>query len=166
MMSTKDFSSVQERTIAEYLGWKVVTGSGSRAGCPGDITSDSWLGECKTHVNSGKKISFNRSVWNKISCEAASKFKYPVLFVDDGSQSISRTWCLFPYKVISDPGYCVVDIDLEVRANIVFQHSQMLEMYNSLRRKHDPNEIILSVPFCDTYLGIVPLEVFRQMFGE
>ena len=42
-MSTKDFSSVQEHSIANSLGWKVVSGSGARNFHPGDIVSESGL---------------------------------------------------------------------------------------------------------------------------
>ncbi len=70
-------------------------GSGSRAGHPGDVISDEWLGECKTHTSPGHTIQFYQSVWNKLSDEAFSQHKFPVLFVDDGSQNLRNTWCLF-----------------------------------------------------------------------
>ena len=93
--STKYYSTKQENLIADYLGWKVVTGSGARAFHPGDVVSDQWLGECKTHTEPFSNLRFDFDVWTKISREAASQFKKPVLFVDDGSQTIERTWCLF-----------------------------------------------------------------------
>lgn len=94
MKGTKEFSDKQERMIAEYLGWKQVTGSGSRNFHPGDVVGDEWLGECKTHVNSGHRITFNFRVWDKIAEEAVSQLKYPVLFADDGSQLLENTFCL------------------------------------------------------------------------
>ena len=92
--SKKDSSKLQESSIANFLGWKVVSGSGSRFE-PGDISSDNWLGECKTHVEGGHRIEFHKNVWEKIKIEAMSKFKMPVYFVDDGSQSLKHTWVMF-----------------------------------------------------------------------
>lgn len=91
----KYYSSKQENMISKLLGWSVVSGSGSRSLHPGDIVAEEWLGECKTHETSGHRITFTYSVWKKITDEAVSKFKFPALFVDDGSQNISDTWCMF-----------------------------------------------------------------------
>ena len=88
MKGKKYYSNKQETTVASYLGWSVVTGSGSRSTLPGDIQSDEWLGECKTHETTGHKIIFYHSVWTKLQDEAISKYKFPALFVDDGSQKV------------------------------------------------------------------------------
>lgn len=93
---TKYYSSIQEKMIASYLGWSVVVASGARRFHPGDIQSDSFLGECKTHTSPQKRISIYKSVWNKISTEAMSTFRKPVLFVDNGTQKIENTWCVLP----------------------------------------------------------------------
>ena len=69
-MATKEYSSVQEHKVADALGWEVVTGSGARPTVPGDVKSDKWLGECKTHTEKGQKIFFDLAVWQKISKEA------------------------------------------------------------------------------------------------
>ena len=83
-----------EKMIANYLGWKQVSGSGSRPMHPGDVISEEWLGECKTHITSGQKIIFYFDVWDKLAEEAVSQFKNPVLFVDDGSQTIDKTFAM------------------------------------------------------------------------
>ena len=93
------FSDKQERQIASELGWSVVVGSGARHLYPGDVRSVEWLGECKTHATSNKPILFDMKVWDKISKEAAARQRYPVLFVDDGSQTLSKTWCMIPESV-------------------------------------------------------------------
>lgn len=108
-MSTKDYSCRQEHRIASALGWDVVSGSGARPCVPGDIISDDWLGECKTHVDPGKPIAFNHKVWLKICDEAAMKHRSPALFVDDGSQSLSNTWVLCYYHTISKPELFKID---------------------------------------------------------
>lgn len=134
LQSTKYYSSIQEKRLASALGWQTVSGSGSRACRPGDIHSSIWLGECKTHTESNKNIQFKFSVWNKIRDEAISQFKYPVLFVDDGSQLPAKTWCMtsvfqeptlhsdiqyieYPYKVL--------------KSGISFNHDDMLDILRS-----------------------------------
>lgn len=97
-MATKDYSSKQEKMIADYLGWECVVASGARDCHPGDIITDNWLGECKTHVTTGNRIKFMFRDWDKIIEEATSKFKFPVLFADDGSQKEQNTWCMLDSK--------------------------------------------------------------------
>jgi hypothetical protein len=94
-MNNKYYSNRHEKMIAEYLGWKQISGSGARPFAPGDINADQWLGECKTHITPGHKIHFDIKIWNKIAEESASQFKQPAYFVDDGSQKINRTWVIF-----------------------------------------------------------------------
>lgn len=91
---TKYYSSKQEKMIADYLGWSVVVASGARPFNPGDIKSNDYLCECKTHTSEQKRISIKKSVWNKISIEAMSTFKKPALFVDNGTQKADDTWCI------------------------------------------------------------------------
>lgn len=94
MMTTKEVSSKQESLVAKALGWKVTSGSGARAFHVGDVYCDSWIGECKTHETPNNPIVFKHATWDKIRDEAMSQFKSAVLFVDDGSQSLSNTWCM------------------------------------------------------------------------
>jgi hypothetical protein len=101
-VTKKEVSSKQEKVIAEYLGWKTVSASGARDFHKGDIVSEDWLGECKTHMKETMKLSFNQSVFQKISDEAMSKFKKPVLFVDDGTQTLKNTYALLLLKHISN----------------------------------------------------------------
>jgi hypothetical protein len=98
-MATKDYSIKQEKMIADYLGWDCVVASGARPCHPGDVASDYWLGECKTHVKPNSKIAFVFREWQKICEEAMSKGKFAVLFVDDGSQQASTTWCMIEANV-------------------------------------------------------------------
>ena len=98
---TKEVSSKQEKMIAKYLGWDTVVGSGARSFHPGDIISEDYLGECKTHMTKQSKIVFHRDFWDKIKNEAMSKFRTPVLFVDDGTQTIENTYCILPCFAIS-----------------------------------------------------------------
>ena len=93
-INNKLYSDRQEKLIANYLDWKQVSGSGARPLHPGDIVCDEWIGECKTHITSGHHIVFNFYVWDKLAEEAISQFKNPALFVDDGSQTIDKTFVL------------------------------------------------------------------------
>lgn len=132
-MSTKDFSSVQEKRIAECLGWEVVTGSGARNFHKGDVYSNEWLGECKTHMTLTEKIQFRKDHWDKICKEAIGCHKTPVLFTDNGSQDLKHTWCLIPKARAYD------DLDMyslfskSIRTNIQFNHFDMLEDMKSNR---------------------------------
>lgn len=141
-MSTKDYSSKQEHLIASSLGWRVVSGSGSRAFHVGDVWSDTWLGECKTHIDPGHTIVFNQSVWKKIRDEAMAKGRYPILFVDDGSQSIDHTWCMIPSYTLPNMAFFlhhlrVHNYPYDVRKNISFK-SDALQV--ELKKLHEPSE--------------------------
>lgn len=92
--SKKYYSNLQESSIATYLNWVQISGSGSRPLHPGDIADKKWLGECKTHTTPGHRIVFSFDVWDKLEREAISQFKRPALFVDDGSQKLSKTWVM------------------------------------------------------------------------
>ena len=94
-MEKKEASLKQENMISNYLGWRRIPGSGARPFAPGDISSKHWLGECKTHTEPEHNIIFKLDVWDKICDEAASRFKRPALFVDDGSQTVKNTYCMF-----------------------------------------------------------------------
>lgn len=95
---TKYYSSRQESMIADYLGWKVVSGSGSRAFNPGDVIAENYLGECKTSEVESDRIIVIKSHLMKICDEAMSVHKIPVLFVDNGTQRSDSTFCVLRYK--------------------------------------------------------------------
>lgn len=117
MATKKECSRIQENSISKYLGWLVVTGSGSRPTSIGDIQSSRLLGECKTHIEPGHKIEFKQNVWNKIKSEANSRFKSPCLFVDDGSRKYENTWCMTDIHLDGD----VVDYPHKYSKNILFR---------------------------------------------
>lgn len=157
-MSTKDFSSKQEKMIADYLGWKVVAGSGAAACHPGDIIGDDWLGECKTHEKSNHSIFFSSQVWDKICNEAAIKHRNPVLFTDDGSQKIDKTWCIINHFCIPSD-YNSIVYPKTFKKNITLSHDKLQKFYESCN----------SYTFCIAALGdrkvcILPLELFNEVF--
>lgn len=163
MKPTKDYSSKQECMIAEFLNWQVVPGSGATHCIPGDIRSDSWLGECKTHTSPGKKIQFFSDVWDKISDEATSKYKYPVYFVDDGSQSLSKTWVLFNFNTVSALNPVISEYPFTVRKNISFSHSDILPYFRNARANNSTG-VVFIVKLNDKELGLTDIYTFERMF--
>lgn len=125
---TKYYSSMQENRIAEYLGWKVVSGSGARPFNPGDIISDHFLGECKTHTEKNDKITIKADVLVKIKLESESIFRLPVLFIDNGTQSIDNTWCALSHETpLPDFDYYVIDT---IKHNNLFKMSKTRITFN------------------------------------
>lgn len=166
MLPTKYYSYRQEHGVANYLGWEVVTGSGARDFHPGDIITESWLGECKTHTKFSSKLRFNADVWKKIVAEAQSKLRYPVLFTDDGSQKMEHTWCVYPYKLVS-PGFdtVIVDLNIPTQTNLIVVESDLATRYR-LEQGMWSTLVILKVHLGNQELGLVPLESFKRMFGN
>ena len=165
-MSTKDYSSKQEKMIADYLGWSVVSGSGAAACYPGDIISDEWLGECKTHMTTNCKIVFKKSHWKKICDESTVKRRFPVLFTDDGSQKSSRTWCLFKCIHLDRSRSSFLDLpDYNSKVNLTFIHNDLED-----RLKFDEDEFghdkytVLRIRWNNEYLALCPLHTFRNIF--
>lgn len=113
-LTKKEASQLQERRIANELGWRTVTGSGAVACRPGDILSSDWIGECKTHVTEQSRIVFHKKDWDKLKAESTASMRYPVLFSDTGTQKVSDTWCIFQCGM--DPS-SVVDIPEGVHVN-------------------------------------------------
>lgn len=132
-LNNKLASDKQEKMIASYLGWRQVKGSGARPTFLGDVESDRWLGECKTHNTLQDHVVFMKNHWTKICEEAASKFKFPVLFTDDGSQRSNKTWCIF--KAPTYKSYCrhigIIDSSLykNNKSSFVIPSSSILKYY-------------------------------------
>lgn len=169
---TKYYSSKQEHMIADYLGWSVVSGSGSRSFNPGDVRSDEFLGECKTHSSPVDKITIRVGVWNKIKKEAVSVFKRPVLFVDNGTQSVQHTWCIVHEKFVPDETQIVrLDTNLihqlfrESSKQITFSH---LDVKCTFKQHADSYDAPISMPFiCDgDSLLLLELKTFKYIFGD
>ena len=164
-MPTKTYSTRQEKMIARYLGWEVVSASGARSFCPGDVRSADWLGECKTHMRPQDRVVVELSVWNKIQEEARSVFKAPVLFVDDGTQKADHTWCVFDYIKWASGKVSVFNPNLQIRKNLVFKPSILSPTYHHMQRASDV-PVVASFQLDEKPLGIISLWGFNQLFGE
>ena len=132
--STKWFSTAQETKIADTLGWRVVAGSGAMPCNPGDVESDDWLGECKTHMSNSNSIYFNHDVWEKIKEESMSKRKRPVLITDDGSRDLTKTWCVCLSHSFDLAGINVLPYTKVTRKNLSFYHHDLYEAIRKYRR--------------------------------
>ena len=164
-MTTKKFSNKQEQLVANLLGWGVVPASGARDFNPGDIRSNQWLGECKTHVSAGTSVKFFLDVWKKISEEAKQTFKFPVYISDDGSQRIKRTWCLFdPSKVTSSDARYSLATEIVGRKSISFDHDDMITKYRSNVLEFGEN-FCFRVSLGSASLSLTTLETFARLFG-
>lgn len=91
---TRYYSDKQESMVADYLGFSVVSGSGSDKFAPGDVKSTNYLIECKTHMEPTDKIQIFSSHWAQIKNEASVSARHPVLVVDDGTQKSENTWVI------------------------------------------------------------------------
>ena len=154
-IATKDYSIKQEKLIADYLNWKCVVASGARACHPGDIKSDYWLGECKTHVTTGNRIKFMYKEWAKICEEAMSKFRFPVLFVDDGSQQIATTWCMINSKTV--PIDIQPTVEQTVARSSLFVSEQMMDLCD---HSHDK---MLKFNFNGDAVLVMRLSTFNEL---
>ena len=157
-MNKKEYSSKQEKMIAEYLDWNVVTGSGSRTTFIGDVVSDEWLGECKTHTTPGHSILFNSNVWDKISKEASSRFKYPVLFCDDGSQKVKNTFCMFPATVYVQDMHSI-KLDSTHAKHLTLQLPTLLQHFEHT----DGYNVVIETSVNNKQVRITNLETFRNV---
>lgn len=99
--ATRFYSNLQESRIAEYLGWRRVAASGARPFDKGDIASDEYAGECKTHKSHDIYAIFYLFDWGKITSEAMSPSRRPVLFTDNGTQKTDKTFCMIDRKFVS-----------------------------------------------------------------
>lgn len=161
---TKYYSSIQENAIAKFLGWKVVSGSGARDLSPGDIIGESFLGECKTHTRPIYKVVFFADVWKKICEEASSRFKYPALFVDDGTQYIENTWVVtFPH-CINTTKCAKYKLPVSVDVNISFDPEYLASIVNYINSNHNTFTAFCA-QFADTDVVIMRLLDFREVMN-
>lgn len=157
--STKYFSSKQEKMVADALGSYPVGGSGAFAGSPGDVRTYDWLVECKTHTTPGHNILFNYKVWAKIQSEAMGTHRKPVLIVDDGSQSLSRNWCLCRRINLNLEKLTPVDFPATIKPNLSCSHEKLK---SSLTKDTD----FYLVKWHDCDVAILPLTLFKELFEE
>lgn len=180
MIPTKTYSNKHERLVADALGWGVVCASGARNFHPGDISSRSWLGECKTHTQETSTITFYEDVWMKIEEEADCERKDPALFVDNGTQSLTGTWVMFDmnrskgdfdYIVVNQSSYPELSKIIRGSRNVSFDHIDLMYLYKKIKRLKSEaglSDMVVIQPGkmkCNINLVICPLTEFVERFG-
>lgn len=160
--SNKYYSNIQERKIADLLDWKQTSGSGARPLHPGDVVSSEFLGECKTHTQISDNIIFKLDHWNKIKEEAMSQFKSPVLFVDDGSQEIENTWCMFDREPVGE--FIFEELPILGEKSIRINKKHITNICMDLMSKQWSSYIVFKVSKWDAYL--CSLCDFSHFFGD
>ena len=166
-MNKKEASAKQEKMVSDYMGWRVVTGSGSRPFSPGDVNSTHFLVECKTHVEEQSNIVFRKTHWGKIVDEATSKHRYPALMTDNGTQKPDGTWVMIPIRLIpSEDSFRLYGMVNTARkgTTITFNHRSAFDIYKATRSEN------LIYYFADTFngesLAIMSLYEFRKFYKE
>lgn len=169
--STKSFSKKQEKLVASELGGYPVGLSGAGPANPGDVKTYDWLVECKTHTKPDHSILFDIDVWKKIENEAIGIHRKPVLIVDDGSQSISRTWCLCRADNVNLNGYISTDFPAAIRKNITCKHEKLAEaikkaskglvMENSFYQG-----VVFEIEWANETVIVLPFKIFKEIFEK
>lgn len=168
---TKSFSSKQEKLVAQELNGKTVSGSGARPGHPGDVITERWLIECKTHTTPNKSIAFNDTVWKKIKDEAFAMHRKPLLVVDDGSQSLSKTWCLCLAMNINLSRVVTVDFPVSIRKNISCKHDKLKSTLKDSTKQLVSesgfyNMAAYELTWCEDTVVVMPLSQFKELFED
>lgn len=165
-MNNKYFSNKQEQMIASYLGWGQVTGSGARPFAPGDVNSYNWLGECKTHDTERSNIAFIKAHWFKIVEEANAKHRYPVLFVDNGTQSSNNTWVMTNLSIFDPEVLNIIDglKNTSTKGNsLTFDLDTATVLY---KQSAVNGKINVFTIHWDKDLAVMPLSTFREFIEE
>lgn len=169
--SNKTFSEKQEKLIANELGGYQVGMSGAGAANPGDVRTYDWLVECKTHTEPDQSILFDIDVWKKIQNEAMAMHRKPVLVVDDGSQTIAKTWCLCRSANLNLSGVVTVDLPNKIRKNISCKHDKLIKhLKDSAKSVIIPGkfyqDIAYEVHWADDDVVILPFHLFKEIFEK
>ena len=165
-MNNKEASTIQERMVAKYMGWNVVTGSGSRPFRPGDIKSDNFLLECKTHTKEQANIVFYEEHWNKIVIEARAVNKYPALVVDNGTQKAECTWVAVPRRIVTNNTHTLIRLNNTSTkgTTVTFNHGSTYSLYKSEYELDSIN--FFQETLGNNTIAIFPLSEFAKFYSE
>ena len=167
-MTNKEASYNQEHMVANFLGWQVVSGSGSRPFSPGDIKNENYLLECKTHTKEQSNIVFYKNHWDKICKEARSVNKYPALVVDEGSQRAENTWVMIPKRVIpvENINQVLHLVNTSTSHNTVtFANQEAKDIYKLISTSNSEVDFFED-SFGDEPLAILSLTEFKKFYQE
>lgn len=169
-MTNKEASYKQEHMVADYMGWRVVSGSGSCPFKPGDITSDYFLVECKTHIAPQTNVVFKKSHWDKIQIESQSTSKHPILVTDDGTQKSDHTWVMLPLFVISNctPVNVVDGWSNTSRSGntVVFNHATAQHFYLDKSISEQTSVFVFKWTPNSDLVAIMPLSAYKEFYDR
>jgi len=166
---TKFYSSKQEKLVAKELGGYSIGGSGAMPGVPGDVKTEDWLVECKTHTQSDQNIFFDLNVWTKIKNEAMGMHKKPVLIVDDGSQTVEKTWCLCRANNLNLGSVISLDLPMAVRKNITCRHDKLEKALKDGTKRYIGafyNGGVFEANWAGENVIITSLATFKELFNK
>lgn len=171
--STKDYSSKQEKMIANELGGYPVGMSGAGAANPGDVRTYDWLVECKTHTKPDQPIFFDLAVWQKIQNEAMGVHRKPVLIVDDGSQTKDKTWCLCKASSLNMSGAIAFSLPVTIRKNISCKHDKLISGLKAISKAkiqsntfYASSFVIYEAKWGGEDVAVMPLATFKELFEK
>ena len=167
--TTKFYSIKQEKLVAKELGGYPIGGSGAAPGVPGDVRTYDWLVECKTHTSPDHSIAFNLDVWKKIEDEAMAMHRKPVLIVDDGSQTASRTWCLCRANNINLRATISTALPSQIKKNISFKHDKLTEVLKASTKRYIGafyENAIYETEWGGETVVVMPLSTFKELFEQ
>ena len=166
-MNKKEASDKQEKMVAGYMGWSVVSGSGSRPFLPGDVKNEHYLVECKTHVDLQEKVVFYTKHWKKISIEAQSDHRYPALVTDIGTQKAEHTWVMIPRRVIpEEEAFRIFNLVNTARTDstVTFNHNIAANLF---RLGYQEGHINFFPEWCNgEQVAIMPLSEFQKFYHD
>ena len=165
----KEFSSRQEKLVADALGGYQIGGSGAMPTAPGDVKTYDWLVECKTHTTPDHPIFFDEDVWKKINNEAMGTSRKPVLVVDDGSQKLEKTWCLCNSRNLNLSSTVTIDLPCAIRKNISCKHGKLAEAIKktaetALVSFYD--SVAFELTWGESEICIMPFNTFKELFEK
>lgn len=165
-MTNKEASAKQEKMVADFMGWDVVSGSGARPFAPGDVKNDYYLVECKTHVDEKNNIIFYKKHWIKILTESQSIHKYPALIVDNGTQKSQNTWVMIPRSVLpTNTNIIAGAINTSKKdTTFTFNHNNTYSLYKSNYKFGRIN--CISTWFDNYEVAILSLEEFKNYYHQ
>ena len=165
-MTNKEASTKQEKMVADYMGWHVVSGSGSRPFRPGDVKNEHYLMECKTHTTEQTNIVFYKKHWDKIVIESTSTHKRPVLITDNGTQDVSRTWVIVHWNTLPENCHVILGLNNTSRTEntMTFNAYESAMNYRLGYRDSDINYFIEN--FGEDTVAIMPLTEFKKFYQD
>ena len=87
-----------------------------------------------------------------------------MLFVDDGSQKVENTWCLFRYIPVKPSDAIVISYPYRIDTNLNFDSDKLKKYIKEITNSSD--SVILDLNLCGEVLGLTTLTSFAKMFGD